>query len=60
MVGAGKLFLTQMIRHHRGAISMAQKEIKSGQYPAATAIARSLITSQQQEINTMESILASL
>jgi uncharacterized protein (DUF305 family) len=32
MVGAGKLFLTQMIRHHRGAISMAQKEIKSGQY----------------------------
>ena len=30
-----KLFLTQMIAHHEGAITMAQNEIKDGQYPPA-------------------------
>jgi uncharacterized protein (DUF305 family) len=57
---ASKLFLTQMIAHHEGAISMAQSEIKDGQYPPAVAMARSIVTSQQQEIDTMNSILASL
>ena len=32
-VEASKLFLTQMIAHHEGAITMAQTEIKDGQYP---------------------------
>jgi uncharacterized protein (DUF305 family) len=57
---ASKLFLTGMIGHHQGAIAMAQDEIKSGQYPPAIALAHSIATSQQQEINTMQSILASL
>jgi uncharacterized protein (DUF305 family) len=34
-VDASKLFLTQMIAHHEGAITMAQNEIKDGQYPSA-------------------------
>lgn len=59
-VDASKLFLTQMIRHHQGAITMAQNEIKSGQYPPAVALAHSIVTDQQQEINTMQSILGSL
>jgi uncharacterized protein (DUF305 family) len=59
-VEASKLFLTQMITHHQGAISMAQNEINTGQYPAATAMARSIVTSQQQEIDTMTKMLASL
>ncbi|TPG37146.1 DUF305 domain-containing protein [Mycolicibacterium hodleri] len=59
-VAASKLFLAQMIAHHQGAITMAQNEIKSGQYPAATAMARSIVTSQQQEIDTMKKVLASL
>ncbi|EUA27884.1 hypothetical protein I553_9216 [Mycobacterium xenopi 4042] len=59
-VDASKLFLTQMIKHHQGAITMAQKEIKSGHYQPATALAQSIVTSQQQEINTMQSILGSL
>ena len=59
-VDASKLFLTQMIQHHQGAITMAQNEITSGQYPAAIALAHSIVTSQQQEIDTMQSILASL
>jgi uncharacterized protein (DUF305 family) len=59
-VEASKLFLTQMIQHHQGAITMAQNEIKSGQYPATVALARSIVTSQQQEITTMQGILASM
>ena len=59
-VDASKLYLTQMIQHHQGAITMAQDEIKSGQYPEAIALAHSSVTSQQQEINTMQSLLGSL
>ena len=59
-VEASKLFLTQMIQHHQGAITVAQNEIDSGQYPAAIAMAQSIVTSQQQQINTMQSMLASL
>jgi uncharacterized protein (DUF305 family) len=59
-VEASKLFLTQMITHHEGAITMAQTEIKSGQYPAAVELARSIVTSQQKEIDTMKGILATL
>jgi uncharacterized protein (DUF305 family) len=47
-----------MIAHHEGAITMAQTEIKDGQYPAAVAMAHSIVTSQQQEIDTMKGILA--
>jgi uncharacterized protein (DUF305 family) len=59
-VDASKLFLTQMIQHHQGAITMAQHEIKSGQYSPATAMAQSIVTSQQKEITTMQTILGSL
>ena len=59
-VDAGKLFLTQMIQHHQGAIAMAQHEIDAGQYQPAVALARSIVTSQQQEINAMQGILATL
>ena len=59
-VEASKLFLTQMITHHEGAITMAQTEVEDGQYPDAVAMAQSIITSQQQEIDTMNGILASL
>ena len=59
-VAASKLFLTQMITHHEGAIAMAQTEISSGQYPAAVAMARSIVTSQQQEIDTMKGIIGTL
>jgi uncharacterized protein (DUF305 family) len=59
-VEASKLFLQQMIQHHQGAITMAQNEINTGQYAPAIALARSIATSQQQEIKTMQDILASL
>jgi uncharacterized protein (DUF305 family) len=59
-VDASRLFLTQMIQHHQGAITMAQHEIDAGQYSAAVALAHSIVTSQQQEITTMQGILGSL
>jgi uncharacterized protein (DUF305 family) len=59
-VEASKLFLTQMIKHHQGAITMGQNEIKDGQYPDAVALAKSIVSSQQKEIDTMNQILTSL
>ena len=59
-VDASTLFLTQMIAHHQGAITMAGVEIKNGQYPPAVAMAQSIATGQQREITEMQGILASL
>jgi uncharacterized protein (DUF305 family) len=59
-VEASKLFLTQMITHHQGAITMGTDEIKNGQYPPAVSMAQSIVTGQQQEITEMQGILASL
>lgn len=57
---ASRLFLTQMIQHHQGAIIMAQKEIGAGEYPATVALAKSIAQSQQKEIDQMNTILSSL
>jgi uncharacterized protein (DUF305 family) len=59
-IDSSKLFLTQMITHHEGAITMAQSEIKDGQYPPAVGMARAIVTNQQQEIDTMKGLLAAL
>lgn len=57
---ASRLFLTQMIEHHKGAISMAQKEIDNGEYASAIEMARQISSSQQEEITSMEQLLQSL
>jgi len=57
-VEASRLFLSQMIQHHQGAIAMAKTEIGSGQFPQAITLARSIVSSQQQEITTMQGMLA--
>lgn len=54
---ASRLFLTQMIEHHKGAIMMAQQEIDDGQFPAAVEMARTIVSSQQQEIDSMQDML---
>jgi uncharacterized protein (DUF305 family) len=59
-VEASRLFLTQMIEHHRGAITMAKQEIESGESPDAVAMAQSIVTSQQKEITDMEGLLGAL
>jgi len=59
-IAASKLFLTQMITHHQGAITMSDKEIKQGRFPAAISMAESIVASQQKEIDTMNQILSEL
>jgi len=49
-----------MIKHHEGALTMAQDEIKNGQFPDAVVMAKSIPDSQQKEIDTMNEILKSL
>jgi len=39
---------------------MAQNEIDKGQFSPAVEMARSIITSQQKEIDTMQQILSGL
>ena len=59
-IDASRLFLTQMIEHHKGAITMAQNEIRNGQSQPAIEMARNIVDSQQKEIDTMNGILTSL
>ena len=54
---ASKQFLTLMIQNHQHAIMLAQSEIDAGQYPPAIAMAHSIATTEQQEVNTMQGIL---
>lgn len=54
---ADTLFLRGMIAHHKGAISMAQDELRDGVNPQAKELAASIITSQQAEIDLMEKLL---
>lgn len=59
-IEASTLFLTGMIEHHEGALTMAQDEITNGHFPDAITMARSILESQQKEIDTMNQILTSL
>jgi uncharacterized protein (DUF305 family) len=59
-VAASRLFLTQMIKHHEGAITMAKEEVKIGQFPAAVSMARAIVSTQEQEITTMKGMLDSM
>jgi len=51
-------FCTMMIAHHQGAIQMAKQEQTAGANPDAKALAGRIITGQQAEIDTMNTILA--
>jgi uncharacterized protein (DUF305 family) len=57
---AARLFLTQMIGHHEGAISMAKQEISAGKYPEAIELSRAIATSQEAEIAEMKGLLTTL
>lgn len=57
---AAKLFLTQMIAHHQGAVMMAKTEEAEGQNADAVTLCKDIITSQQAEIQEMQTLLGSL
>jgi uncharacterized protein (DUF305 family) len=55
--GAARIYLEQMIMHHRGAVVMAQNEMDNGQNPEAVALSKTIITDQNAEIEEMEGLL---
>ncbi|ROP75176.1 uncharacterized protein (DUF305 family) [Frigoribacterium sp. PhB107] len=55
---AARLFLEQMTTHHEGAVEMAQTEIEGGQNPDAVQLATAIVSSQTDQIDTMEDLLA--
>lgn len=57
---ASKLFLTQMIAHHEGAVEMAKTEVTGGKNADAVALAKSIVASQEAEITKMKDLLATL
>ncbi|WP_415975911.1 DUF305 domain-containing protein [Rhodococcus sp. 077-4] len=48
---------TMMIAHHEGAIDMANTEIADGSNPDAQDMARTIVATQQQEIDTMRALV---
>jgi uncharacterized protein (DUF305 family) len=51
-----ELFLTMMIDHHTGAITMARDEISGGVNPEAKALASKIVTDQEAEIAVMQAM----
>jgi uncharacterized protein (DUF305 family) len=52
-----KLWLQSMIAHHQGAITMSQQEMAHGQNQDVVAVAKSIISTQQAEIDKMKQLL---
>jgi uncharacterized protein (DUF305 family) len=57
---AAKLFLTQMIAHHEGAVMMAKTESTDGKNPDAVQLSKDISTAQEAEIQKMKDLLATL
>ena len=57
---AAKLFLTQMIAHHQGAIMMAKTETTGGKNPDAVGLSKAIVTAQEAEIQEMQALLTKL
>jgi uncharacterized protein (DUF305 family) len=57
---AVRLFLEHMIKHHEGAVDMAQQEIGAGKNPASIQLARDIIAAQEAEITEMKELLGKL
>lgn len=57
---AARLFLTQMIAHHQGAVAMAQKEGTDGMNADALKLGKDIVTAQLAEIKEMQELLSTL
>lgn len=55
-----RLFLEMMIRHHSGAIEMAEEQLRDGQDPDALEMAQEIKDTQETEVAEMEALLAEL
>lgn len=52
------LWMTMMIEHHEGAITMARTEQEDGRFAAAVDLAEAVVTAQEKETATMRSLLS--
>jgi uncharacterized protein (DUF305 family) len=52
-----ELWLSAMIQHHQGAITMATPEIANGENPTAVKMAKTIVNWQQIEIGRMNALL---
>ena len=57
---AAKMFLEQMIEHHKGAIQMAETELQDGKNADAKKLAQAVVDTQSAEITTMQELLTQL
>ena len=57
---AAKLFLTQMVAHHQGAVMMAKTEMSQGKNADAIKLSKDIVAAQEAEINEMQDLLATL
>ncbi len=57
---AARLFLTQMIAHHEGAIIMAKTETTTGRNADAVQLSKDIVSAQEAEIHEMQKLLAAL
>ena len=53
-----RMWITMMIAHHEGAVSMAQDVLATSSDPEVTALAEAVIEGQTAEIATMQGLLA--
>ena len=52
-----ELWLTMMIEHHEGAVSMAETELEEGSFQPALELAGEIASSQTEEIEQMQAML---
>ncbi len=51
------MWLKMMIDHHEGAVEMAKAEVEEGESAKAVALAKDIISAQDDEISTMKDLL---
>lgn len=57
---ASRLYLTDMIEHHKGAIEAAEAELEDGEYEPARQLASDIVEEQAAEVTEMEQLLTTL
>ena len=55
-----RLFLESMIRHHHGALAIAEAKVAAGTYRDAVELAKEIAATQKTEITAMEQVLTQL
>ena len=55
-----RMWLQMMIKHHQGAVTMAQTELAGGQSTDAKQLAQQIIDVQNKEIDTMTALLPTI